>query len=89
MFVQFRDIIFVSKEHVLTCECADDAEHSGDSTDGVGEEEDGDGDDDDAGEEDALEALAEDGQVLVRVQEVVVEHARLHVLVAEPAENIK
>ena len=76
-------------QQLLTCESANDTEHGGDCADGVGEEEDGDGDDNDAGEEDALEALAEDGQVLVRVQEVVVEHARLHVLVAEPAENIK
>ena len=76
-------------QQLLTCESADNAEHGGDRADGVREEEHGDGDDDDAGEEDALEALAEDGQVLVRVQEVVVEHARLHVLVAEPAENIK
>ena len=65
-----------------TCQGADDADHGRDSGHRVGEEEDGDGDHDHPGEQDGLQTLAEDGQVLVSVQEVVVENIGLHILIA-------
>ena len=67
---------------LFTCQGADDADHGRDSGHRVGEEEDGDGDHDHPGEQDGLQTLAEDGQVLVSVQEVIVENIRPHIFSA-------
>ena len=68
---------------LCTCQGADNADHGGDCGHGVREEQDGDSDHDHPGEQDGLQALAEDGQVLVSVQEVVIENIGFHVLIAK------
>ena len=68
---------------LCTCQGADNADDGGDCGHGVREEQDGDSDHDHPSEQNGLQALAEDGQVLVSVQEVVVENIGFHVLIAK------
>ena len=74
---------------LCTCQGADDADHGRDSGHGVGEEKDRDSDHDHPGEQNGLQTLTEDGQVLVRVQEVVVENIGLHVLIAKEKQGFR